>query len=251
MGVSISKDFRSGYINSKAENATDTYNADGTILNLKSPTGANHALKKWTIPVSPGDEVTFEIMACNIKGDPRIGFDLFYNGGTKSSYNYVKVVDKHMTEYKQTIKIPYDKEYTGVSIFFGVPASVTEDTEVEFTSPKLQVHSSISNVQTIATGMLKVANGVVTLNADYKTFGVESLSYDDTKKQVIVKLSRYQVTYGALPSVFAIAATPSFYSVSAGSWNHADFSFGISLSNGTSLVSLTTGVHYISFEVKM
>jgi hypothetical protein len=258
MNTKIPQDFRTGngYVDSLSGTASQSYNSDGTIVNLKSPLGiSNGSMKKFFITIEPGDEVEFEVWARNIKGDPRISIDLFAKDGNQLvAYQYEKIIGDSFKSYKLHVKVPYNHDYCQVGITIGTWNSISDDSEGEFMYPKLSVKSNLTSMSVLASGLIMVQNGVASMHSNFRTFGITSVSYSDATKKITLTLKQktlLTIGNGQYPVIQATATGDNYYPALAGNYDNNNNTFIIMLTNGTAPVSLNTGNFYIFVEAKI
>lgn len=252
--ILISQDFRVGYWDALYGTANQEIKLDGVLVNLKSPLGINNgAMKQYFFPISPGDELLFEVFARKLKGEASISIDLFEEDGTfTSAFFYQSVISPDFQNYKNKIKIPYGKKYTHAGIVIGITNSVYEESEAEFLPPRLSINGAAGVLQTIAAGVIQIeSGGNAKLNEWYKRVGVKSVEYNNTTKRIKVFLDKY-IRFRFYPIITANVHIdrPNYHAV-VGTWDVETNSFELGVADSSGLVSLSTGGPYnVHFEVK-
>lgn len=252
MNVLIPNNFNDGYLMKENGTASVSTRENGKIANIKSDAGENSAQFVYEAPISNGDIIEFEVYARLLKGQSRVSLN-FYNKNmdvTHTGYIWVDVKGNEFKKYNIKTVVPFDKEVYRVEIVMGSWKSLEYETEAEYMKPKLNINSSYGSLQTMAFGLLRINNGVVEVNNNFKYMGIENLEYNESTKKITVTIHAINRWPGMRPLIFVSGATENKYYPLAGELDQGTRSFDIALSNGTDLVSLETGNYLIFFEVK-
>ncbi|MGA4519584.1 hypothetical protein ACPA0F_20210 [Solibacillus silvestris] len=252
MNIFVSDIFNAGWKDSLAGGGNFSYSQNGRILQTNSITGAsNGAFKNWHFVASAGDVIEISVFARALTGTPKIAVDL-RNAGNAAVKTLLseEVKGKDWKLYKFKVTIPMNSpSFTNVVLALGIFNSTSTASSGEYHSPRIEIKTNRASSQIIAQGMLRVANGVATLDQSYKNFGVSSVSYDDTTKHVIVNLDK-PISYAMYPIVNATGIIDNNAFPIAGQWLGGDTpNFKIAFTNGTAKQSLATGTNIAFFTV--
>lgn len=255
MKLRVSDDFRKGFLERKNNSGTITYSTDGKIATTKSISGTNNgAMLDWHFLANPGDVIEISVWARAVSGEPRIALDLNeYNGNLVSNIYYEKVKGSEWKLYKSVIVIPETvASYSDAVIVLGIFNSMSVASEGQFRDLEVTLlSSSIGSAQTAAMGLVRVVNGVADIHPSFKNYGIESVVYSDTTKDVTVTLSK-RLSNISRPMILASGTPDQPFPVLAGQYTDAvNPTFKLSFTNGTSKVSLVSGGYYANVEVKV
>lgn len=252
MNVITPQNFKNGWIDRLTGEGSKQLIENGTIIKLSSPNGLeNGSIIDFMFPVNNGDTIEFEILARSIKGNPKIAIDLFDVDG---SVTFMSIVSKDIkgSEFKKyNIKttIPYLKDTKLAKIALGVWNSISDESEVEFMNPRLIVNSNNGVLQTMASGLIVVNNNTFKIHDSFKNTNVENVKYNTDKKEINVTITT--PTHFRQRPIILVSSTPdSPFIALGGKWENSTRTFSISMTDGTELQDLSTGVYYINFEVK-
>lgn len=252
MNIILPQNFKNGWIERMTGNGKLTYLDNGNIVKLTSPSGLdNGSILDFHFPVNNGDVIEFEILARGLKGTPRIAFDLFDETGSATHMGVVfkEIKGSEFKKYSIKASVPYLKETKIAKIVLGTWNSIPEDSDVEFTKPRLRIDSNNGVLQTIASGLVVVNNNTFKIHDTFKNTNVESVTYNSTRKEILVKIT-VPVHFRQRPIVFVSSTPDSPFIALGGKWDNNTRTFSISMTDGTELQDLSTGVYYINFEVK-
>ncbi|MDF2790547.1 MAG: hypothetical protein K0S80_3648 [Neobacillus sp.] len=245
MKLRVSDDFRKGFIERKTNSGNITYSADGKIATVTSISGANNgAMLDWHFLANPGDVIEISVWGRAVAGEPRIALDIDeYNGNLVQNIYYEKVKGSEWKLYKSVIVIPETvADYSDALVVLGIFNAMSVATNGQFRDLKVTLLSSNRGAaQTVATGLIRVTNGVVDLHPDFRQYGIESVSYSDITKDITVTLSKRLSTVQK-PIIAAVGTPDNPYPVLAGQYTDAvNPYFKVSFTNGTAKVSLASG----------
>lgn len=252
MNIFVSDLFNVGWKDSISGGGNFVYAQNNRILQTNSVAGAsNGAMKNWHFVANPGDVIEISVFARAIAGTPRIAIDL-RNAGNAAVKTLISedVKGKEWKLYKYKVTIPINSPaFTNVVAVLGIFNSISTASSGEYHSPKITIETSGANPQILAQGMLRVANGVPSIDSAYKNFGVSSVTYDDVTKHVTVNLNK-PVSYAMYPIVSATGIIDNTALPIAGQWVGGDTpSFKLAFTNGTAKQSLATGTNIAFFSV--
>jgi hypothetical protein len=252
MNIFVSDTFNIGWKDTVAGGGNFVYTQSNKILQTNSITGAsNGAMKNWHFVANPGDVIEVSVFARAVTGTPKIALDLRNAGNATVKTIYIEdVKGSDWKLYKTKVTVPYNvPAFVNAVLVLGVTNSVSVATTGEYHSPKVSLETSRANTQVLAQGMLRVANGVASIDSAYKNFGVSSVSYDDVTKLVTVNLNK-PVSWGLYPVALATGIVDNSAFPLVGQWYGGDTpNFKIGFTNGTERISLATGTNIAFFSV--
>ena len=252
MSTGISSNFKDGFIHRLRGNGSLSFREENHIVQCHSPIGLhNGAMLDWSFPVYDGDVIEFEVYGRNITGKNRVSIDFLNIDGNEIAIPFVwtEVKSKEFKHYKLRTTVPYGQGIKRARAVIGVWNNIDERSQSEFTRPKLNVQSSLNNLQTMATGLVTLDNGIYKMNKKFKHFGFESFEYDSSRKEIIVKLKNGTDDLSR-PIIQATGTIDNVYIPLVGRWDSDNRTFRIAFTNGIEKQDLTTGVYYVYIEVK-
>lgn len=252
MSIDISTDFTEGFEEWIDGTSSVSYLENNKKINIKSPAGSNRALMTYNVPLKAGDEFEFEVFARNVKGKSAVSLDLKTKTGEDIGLPFTtkEVIGNEFKRIVLKTVIPYRLDVSMGRITMGTWERFDENSESEFTLPKLKVNSTVAGLKTISYGVVRIHDGNVTINTRYKHLNFDRGELQTDNETVRIYLAP-QFTDTTTKRIFPMVSpsTDNPFPAFAGNVASDGSYFELKLSNGTEFLDLTTGVYYVFYKV--
>lgn len=251
MNLVVDKNFTSGW-KERATGDGTTSVSNGVLTTIG--TGSATAVRDFYFPVKKGQRIKISVWAKDngSLARPRISFDTIQ---TLGDFDIIDNIEVDQTSewrlYEMEMTIPYDNDHPYGRLVLGKWSS-EPDTNCSYKSPTIEVSGGYGVSQTYGLCLIELeTTGVVHVHPDFKSIGIDSMSFNGTYLDVWVDLPLHTEPSSDLlnfPCAFVSGTGDNSLIPLAGNVipDNGKTRVRIKWTNGTSIVNVT-GLHLFLF----
>lgn len=226
----VDPNFSGGFNNREGGNGS--VSVSNGVLNCKG-SGGDSAMKDFFFPMVGGANITLIVEARSNQGEARIAVDYVNTTtGTQSNLGYDYTTSTEWNLLKIDIVIPFGLDTHTGCLVFGKFGSQNQVVDVEFRNPECYITNAFGSPMTIAQGLVSIINGTISINSNFKSYGIKSLELNADNFKLILE-HKYINRPSHRPLIQVTGTSNQPYIPVAGQFNTTDNSFTIKFSNGS------------------
>lgn len=243
--IAIDPNFTGGFNNRVG--GTGAVSVSGGVLKCTGTSG-DSAMKDYFFPITGGTTVTIIVEARSLQGEARVALDYVNTtSGAQLNFGYDYTTSTEWNLLKLDIVVPFGLDTKTGCLVLGKFGSQNQTVDVEFRNPELYIKNSFGSPLTIAQGLISIINGTVSVNQNFKSYGIKSLELDADNVKVFLDHD-YINKPSHRPLIQVTGTSDQPFIPVAGQFNTTDDSFTVKFSNGTGFQTINT-LPYLYFSL--
>lgn len=243
--LAIDPNFSGGFSTRVGGNGSAT--VTNGVLSCKG-SGGDSAMKDFFFPITGGANITLMVEARSRQGEARIAIDYVNSTtGVQSNLGYDYTTSTEWNLLKIDIVIPFGVDTHTGCLVFGKFGSQNQTVDVEFRNPECYIENAFGSPLTIAQGLISIINGSITVNPNFKSYGIKSLELNADNVKLLLD-HRYINRTSHRPLIQVTGTSDQPYVPVAGQFSTTDSSFIIKFTNGSGFQTINN-LPFLYFSV--